>query len=47
MEEIENFYDFIQWCFRNTISTIITIIILGSLGTFIIETIKALKGKKD
>lgn len=45
MEDINNLYEFIQWCFRNTVSTIITLTIISSTGYFILDFIKALKSK--
>jgi len=40
MEEIDNFYEFCQWCFRSIWSSLIVLLILNGIKEFILKTIK-------
>jgi hypothetical protein len=40
------FYEFVQWCFRNENSTIVTLLILGGFFPGVIGVINALKSDK-
>ncbi len=44
---MNNFYEFIQWCFRDEIAGITTIIILGMLTEFIIRVTEIIVKRHD
>ena len=42
-----NIYSFIQWCFRDGGSTIVTVIVLGMLLSAIVKLARAIRGSRN
>ena len=42
-----DFYGFVQWCFRSDGATIITLVVLGMLFSFIVKVIRIIIGRRE